>query len=153
MLAVWVTRSSWPKAAVKTIAPTPDESVAPPTSPSRGEGEGSPAPTTSTTLYGSARAYDFALRHVRHQIRPLEARLGHFERICGPGSRHSACASLGDQIAREVLALRAAFDAAEAKAREESVDAGLLMDLRRRNGVTEGDVHAVLSRARAATGG
>ncbi len=152
VLALWVTRPSWPTAAIKTTATPPGAGVAPSAAPSPREGDASPAPTT-TTIPGSARAYDFALRHVRNQIRQLEARLSHFERTCRPGSRHSGCASLGDQIAQEAVALRDAFDAAEAKAREASVDGVVMMDLRQRNGVTEGDVQAVLSRARAATGG
>jgi hypothetical protein len=152
VLAIWVTRPSRPTAAIKTSSTPPDEGVAPSAAPSPGEGDASPAPTT-TTLPGSARAYDFALGHLRQQIRQLEALLGQFERSCGPGSRHSGCASMGDQVAERAATIRAAFDAAEAKARQESVDGGLLMDLRQRNGVTEGDVQAVLSRARGATAG
>ncbi len=92
------------------------------------------------------------MRDVRRQIRQLETRLDRFERQCRPDASRSGCPSLSEQIAREAAAIGAALDAAHEGMRN-SVEPAVLTELRRRNGVSERDVQAALSRARAATAG
>jgi hypothetical protein len=152
--AWWATRSSPPVAVSRKASSAHDGSDAATSRSVRdlSEASSTPAPTT-TTLPGAARAYDFALRHVQLRLASLSARLDQFDRTCGPGSRHSSCDAARDQIAQEARDIRESFDAAEAKAREAFLDGGLLMELRQRNAVAEGDVSATLSRAQAASGG
>lgn len=152
-LALWATWPTRPPATSQGTPAPPGEATAPsgPISTSR-EPSALPAPTT-TTLPGPALAFDVATRHIQHRLGALVARLDQFEKICGPGSRHSSCDPMRDQIAQEARDIRATYDAVEERARQEFVDAGTLMELRQRNGATEADVRAVLSRAEAATAG
>jgi len=92
------------------------------------------------------------MRDVRRQIRQLDTRVDRFERQCRPDASRSGCPSLSEQIAREAAAIGAALDAAH-EGMSGSVDPAVLTELRRRNGVSERDVQAALSRARAATAG
>jgi hypothetical protein len=141
-LALWGTRPSAPAARPGTASPPPGAVSNAPPSP----------PSTITIVEGPALSYDTAMRDVRRQIRQLDTRLDRFERQCRPDASRSGCSSLSEQIAREVAAIGAALDAAHAGMRG-SVDPAVLTELRRRNGVSERDVQAALSRARAATAG
>ncbi|HET7294033.1 MAG TPA: hypothetical protein VFM88_16525 [Vicinamibacteria bacterium] len=149
-LAFWLTRSSPPPVAARGALPSPTIGVAEPEAVPARPGADASAPPTATTMPAPALAYDVATRHLRHRLRSLVARLDQFERICGPGSRHSSCDPLRDQIAQEARDIRATYDAAEEKARQAWLEGGLAMDIRQRNEVTEADVRAVLSRAAAA---
>ncbi|HJS58160.1 MAG TPA: hypothetical protein VKA01_08665 [Vicinamibacteria bacterium] len=138
-LAVWATRPSSPAPKPGTASPSPRAVSNAPPSP----------PSTITIVEGPALSYDTAMRDVRRQIRQLETRLARFERQCRPDASRSGCPSLSEQIAREAAAIGVALAAAHEGTRG-SVDPAVLTELRRRNGVSERDVQATLSRARAA---